>query len=121
MTRLVWPKAVSLRQSLRLREPVRKLPACATSNRATRFKKPRGFCFCDWTILSMWMLAPSSRNRAIGGASRMQATKKTVALIETAAGNVDAAYQRAILTRYAELQQFEVDTIYGQRAPSAGT
>ena len=51
----------------------------------------------------------------------MQATKKTVALIETAAGNVDAAYQRAILTRYAELQQFEVDTIYGERAPLAGT
>jgi hypothetical protein len=51
----------------------------------------------------------------------MQATKKTIALIETAAGNVDAAYQRAILTRYAELQQLEIGTTYGERAPLAGT
>ena len=50
----------------------------------------------------------------------MQAKKKVVALIETAAGNVDAAYQRAILTRYAELHQMEVDTAYGERAPLAG-
>ena len=49
----------------------------------------------------------------------MQA-RKTVALIEPAAGNVDAAYQRAILTRYAELHGFEVDTIFGERAPQAG-
>ena len=49
----------------------------------------------------------------------MQAKKKVVALIETAAGNVDAAYQRAILTRYAELHQMEVDTAYGERAPLA--
>lgn len=51
----------------------------------------------------------------------MQATKKTIALIETAAGNVDAAYQKAILTRYAEMQKIEIGTTYGARAPQAGT
>jgi hypothetical protein len=51
----------------------------------------------------------------------MQAKKKTVALIEPAAGNVDAAYQRAVLKRYAELHHMELDHMYGERAPLAGT
>jgi hypothetical protein len=49
----------------------------------------------------------------------MQA-KKVVALIEPAAGNVDAAYQRAVLKRYAELHQIELGHLYGERAPLAG-
>jgi hypothetical protein len=51
----------------------------------------------------------------------MQAKKKIVALIEPAAGNVDAAYQRAVLKRYAELHRMEIDHMYGERAPLAGT
>ncbi|HXG91003.1 MAG TPA: hypothetical protein VNN73_01375 [Blastocatellia bacterium] len=51
----------------------------------------------------------------------MQAKKKTVALIEPAAGNVDASYQKSILTRYAENNKFEIDQTYGERAPLAGT
>jgi hypothetical protein len=51
----------------------------------------------------------------------MQAKKKIVALIEPAAGNVDAAYQRAVLKRYAELHDMEIDHMYGERAPLAGT
>jgi hypothetical protein len=51
----------------------------------------------------------------------MQAKKKTVALIEPAAGNIDASYQKAILVRYAEMHNIEIDKIYGERAPLAGT
>ena len=51
----------------------------------------------------------------------MQAKKKTVALIEPAAGNVDAAYQKTVLKRYAELHRLEIDHMYGERVPLAGT
>src|SRR5205085_1094073 len=50
----------------------------------------------------------------------MQAKKKTVVLIEPAAGNVDAAYQRAVLKRYAELHRLEIDHMYGEYTPLAG-
>jgi len=51
----------------------------------------------------------------------MQAKKKTIALIEPAAGNVDSSYQKAILARYAQLHNIKIDHIYGERAPLAGT
>ncbi len=51
----------------------------------------------------------------------MQANKRTVALIEPAAGNVNASFQRATLKRYAELHHFEVSHFFGDRAPLAGT
>ena len=50
----------------------------------------------------------------------MQANKKTVALIEPAAGNVNAAFQRATLARYAQLHHLEISHFSGERAPSAG-
>jgi hypothetical protein len=50
----------------------------------------------------------------------MQAKRQNVALIETAAGNVDASIQRATLTQYAAKHNIEIDNIVGERAPSAG-
>jgi hypothetical protein len=50
----------------------------------------------------------------------MQSKKKTVALIEPAAGNVDAGFQKSTLTRYADLQKIEIDHVYGERVPLAG-
>ena len=50
----------------------------------------------------------------------MQANKKTVALIEPAAGNLDAAFQKATLARYAQLHNLEIGHFCGERAPSAG-
>jgi hypothetical protein len=51
----------------------------------------------------------------------MQAKKKTIALIEPAAGDVDSSYQKAILVRYAQSHNIKIDHIYGERAPQAGT
>ncbi|HEX5732608.1 MAG TPA: hypothetical protein VF131_07215 [Blastocatellia bacterium] len=50
----------------------------------------------------------------------MQANKKTVALIEPAAGNLDAAFQRATLARYAQLHHIEIGHFCGERTPTAG-
>jgi hypothetical protein len=50
----------------------------------------------------------------------MQA-KKTVALIEPTARNVDVAFQRATLADYAKKYNFEIDLFIGDRAPAAGT
>lgn len=51
----------------------------------------------------------------------MQAKKKTVAMIEPTAGNVDASFQRTVLTRYAEKHDLTIDWTIGERAPLAGT
>ncbi len=51
----------------------------------------------------------------------MQGKKKTVALVESAAGNVDASFQRTVLTRYAQKYNLTVDWMIGDRAPLAGT
>ena len=50
----------------------------------------------------------------------MQAKKKTVALVEPAAGNVDASFQRSVLTRYAQKHNLTIDWMIGERAPLAG-
>ena len=50
----------------------------------------------------------------------MQAKKKTVALVEPDAGNIDSSLQKSILTRYAEKHGIHIDTMYGERAPLAG-
>ncbi|HKQ04832.1 MAG TPA: recombinase family protein [Blastocatellia bacterium] len=50
----------------------------------------------------------------------MQSNNRSVALIEPAAGNVDAAFQRATLKRYAESHHFEISHFCGDRAPLAG-
>lgn len=51
----------------------------------------------------------------------MQAKRQNVALIETAAGNVDSSIQKATLTQYAAKHNIEIDNIVGERAPVAGT
>jgi hypothetical protein len=51
----------------------------------------------------------------------MQARKKTVALIEPTARNVDVAFQRATLANYAKKYNFEIDLFIGDHAPVAGT
>jgi hypothetical protein len=50
----------------------------------------------------------------------MQAKKKTVALVEPDAGNVDASLQKSILTQYAKKHGIKIDVTYGERAPLAG-
>jgi hypothetical protein len=50
----------------------------------------------------------------------MQAKKKTVALIEAAAGNVDSSFQKSVLTRYAEKHNLDIDNFVGDRTPREG-
>jgi hypothetical protein len=50
----------------------------------------------------------------------MQDKKKTVALIEPAAGTADQNHQKSILARYAQLHNIKIDHIYGERSPLAG-
>jgi hypothetical protein len=50
----------------------------------------------------------------------MQAKKKTVAIVEPDAGNVDASLQKYILTQYAKKHGIDIDVMYGERAPLAG-
>jgi hypothetical protein len=50
----------------------------------------------------------------------MQAKKKTVALVEPDAGNIDSSLQKSILTRYADKHGIDIDTMYGERTPLAG-
>lgn len=50
----------------------------------------------------------------------MQAKRKNVALIESAAETADASYQKATLARYAEIHDIEIHKTYGERAPLAG-
>ncbi|HSB11541.1 MAG TPA: hypothetical protein VLM38_18780 [Blastocatellia bacterium] len=51
----------------------------------------------------------------------MQIKKKTVALVEPAAGNVDPVSQKAILARYANKHRLDVDLVIGEWSPSLGT
>jgi hypothetical protein len=51
----------------------------------------------------------------------MQNKKKTVALVEPAAGNVDPISQKAILRRYAGKHKLDIDLMIGEWAPSSGT
>lgn len=51
----------------------------------------------------------------------MQTKKKTVALVESAAGNVDPISQKAILARYAAKHRFDIDLMIGEWTPSSGT
>jgi hypothetical protein len=51
----------------------------------------------------------------------VQIKKKTVALVESAAGNVDPIAQKAILARYAEKHRFRIDLMIGEWTPSSGT
>ncbi|MFY9608835.1 MAG: hypothetical protein WAU45_09505 [Blastocatellia bacterium] len=51
----------------------------------------------------------------------MQTKKKTVALVESSAGNVDPISQKAILTRYAAKHGFDIDSMIGEWTPSSGT
>jgi hypothetical protein len=50
----------------------------------------------------------------------MQLKKKTVALVEPAAGNVDPISQKSILARYAEKHKLEIDLTIGEWAPGSG-
>lgn len=50
----------------------------------------------------------------------MQIKKKTVALVESAAGNVDPISQKAILSRYAHKHKLDIDLMVGERTPSSG-
>jgi hypothetical protein len=50
----------------------------------------------------------------------MQAKKKTVAIVEPDAGNIDASLQKYILTQYAKKHGISIDVMYGERAPLAG-
>ena len=51
----------------------------------------------------------------------MQIKKKTIALVESAAGNVDPIAQKAILARYADKHRFDIDQMIGEWTPSSGT
>lgn len=50
----------------------------------------------------------------------MQIKKKTVALVESAAGNVDPISQKAILARYAAKHRLDIDLMIGEWTPSSG-
>jgi len=50
----------------------------------------------------------------------MQIKRKTVALVESAAGNVDPISQKAILARYAAKHKLAIDLTIGEWTPSAG-
>jgi hypothetical protein len=50
----------------------------------------------------------------------MQAKKKNVMLIEPAAENVDASFQKATLSQYAGKHNIDIDNIVGERTPLAG-
>lgn len=51
----------------------------------------------------------------------MQIKKKTVALVESAAGNVDPIAQKAILARYADKHRVHIDWMIGEWTPGSGT
>lgn len=51
----------------------------------------------------------------------MQIKKKTVALVESAAGNVDPISQKAILARYAGKHKLKIDLMIGEWTPASGT
>jgi hypothetical protein len=51
----------------------------------------------------------------------MQTKKKTVALVEPAAGNVNPISQKATLARYAHKHKLDIDLMIGEWTPSSGT
>jgi hypothetical protein len=62
-------------------------------------------------------LIPTSNS---GGRLTMEPKRTTVALIEPAAGNVDADFQKAVLARYANKHGIEIDLMVGERVPHLG-
>jgi hypothetical protein len=50
----------------------------------------------------------------------MLKTARTIALVEPAAGNIDAVIQKFVLRRYADKHNLKIDLTIGGQAPQSG-